>query len=354
MFSGGVRRGGVEALEKFNIAEGVPLSMIYMVDDGRAADGYTPPSTCSKKYAGGSTTVTPDPDVIGFCQSLLGLARRRRAGGARCHRRRPQPRAAHPVQEHPVRHRRRHVAQPARQPNHPSGKRQRPRPRRFHLHLAQGPWRGHGHFTPNGTAAAKDSVIQFENVPGSYLFEVKMSDSRDLTEVYRTVEVTLRNPDGTLPANAPPAAHPQSLNANPATVARITLTGTDPEGYPLVFSVTSQPAHGTLTGTAPDLTYTSPQVTSGGQLHVPGHGYRGADLNGRHQHQRERRGDRSACLRGLRLPARFEYPHSAQRRHWFRQRLGPRPGGGERFDHRHDRPTGNGWHECRRGQPGQS
>jgi len=33
------------------------------------------------------------------------------------------------------------------------------------------------------------------------------------------------------------------------------LTGYDPQGYALTFSVLTQPAHGTLSGTAPNLTY---------------------------------------------------------------------------------------------------
>ena len=34
------------------------------------------------------------------------------------------------------------------------------------------------------------------------------------------------------------------------------LTGTDPEDDPLTFEVVTGPAHGTLSGTVPDLTYT--------------------------------------------------------------------------------------------------
>ena len=36
----------------------------------------------------------------------------------------------------------------------------------------------------------------------------------------------------------------------------ITLTGSDVDGDPLTFSVATNPAHGTLSGTAPNLTYT--------------------------------------------------------------------------------------------------
>ena len=36
----------------------------------------------------------------------------------------------------------------------------------------------------------------------------------------------------------------------------LTLTGSDVDGNPLIYSVVAQPAHGALTGTAPNLTYT--------------------------------------------------------------------------------------------------
>ena len=60
MFSAGIRKGGLEALEKYDIAEGVPLAMAYMVDDGRS-DAYTDALGVLQDYAGSCTTVTPDP-----------------------------------------------------------------------------------------------------------------------------------------------------------------------------------------------------------------------------------------------------------------------------------------------------
>src|SRR5439155_21652601 len=36
----------------------------------------------------------------------------------------------------------------------------------------------------------------------------------------------------------------------------VTLTASDPDGNPLTFATTSTPAHGSLSGTAPNLTYT--------------------------------------------------------------------------------------------------
>lgn len=57
-------------------------------------------------------------------------------------------------------------------------------------------------------------------------------------------------------ANQPPVANPQSVSTNEDTTLGITLTGSDPEGAPLTYLIVSQPSNGTLSGTAPALTYT--------------------------------------------------------------------------------------------------
>ena len=53
-----------------------------------------------------------------------------------------------------------------------------------------------------------------------------------------------------------PVATTQSVTANYSTAQSITLTGTDSNNATLTFTVASAPAHGTLSGTAPNLTYT--------------------------------------------------------------------------------------------------
>ena len=58
-------------------------------------------------------------------------------------------------------------------------------------------------------------------------------------------------------ANRAPVANPQTLNATSGVPLPILLTGTDPDGDTLTFLVTDQPDHGSLTGTAPNLTYIS-------------------------------------------------------------------------------------------------
>ena len=58
------------------------------------------------------------------------------------------------------------------------------------------------------------------------------------------------------PVNDAPVATPQSVQAVEDTAKPITLAGTDVEGSALTFMIVTQPAHGTLTGTPPNVTYT--------------------------------------------------------------------------------------------------
>ena len=67
------------------------------------------------------------------------------------------------------------------------------------------------------------------------------------------------------PVNDTPVANAQSVTTAEDTAVDITLTGSDVDGNPLTYSVVGSPAHGTLTGTAPNLTYT------------PGTNYNGSD-----------------------------------------------------------------------------
>jgi hypothetical protein len=56
--------------------------------------------------------------------------------------------------------------------------------------------------------------------------------------------------------NGVPTATAQSVSTAEDVALPITLTGTDPESDPLTFSVVTQPSNGTLSGVAPNLTYT--------------------------------------------------------------------------------------------------
>ena len=52
-----------------------------------------------------------------------------------------------------------------------------------------------------------------------------------------------------------PVADAQSVTTNESTPKTITLTGSDAGGHALTFTVTSNPTHGSLSGTVPNLTY---------------------------------------------------------------------------------------------------
>jgi PKD repeat protein len=58
------------------------------------------------------------------------------------------------------------------------------------------------------------------------------------------------------PANTPPVAHSQAVSASEDTPQTITLTATDGQNDPLSYTVLTQPANGTISGTVPTLIYT--------------------------------------------------------------------------------------------------
>lgn len=53
----------------------------------------------------------------------------------------------------------------------------------------------------------------------------------------------------------PPTAFSQALTNLENTALPVTLTGSDPQGYPLTYSIVTDPSHGTLSGTAPNVVY---------------------------------------------------------------------------------------------------
>jgi hypothetical protein len=59
----------------------------------------------------------------------------------------------------------------------------------------------------------------------------------------------------TNPDNQPPAADPQTVTTPEDTSLEIVLAGSDPDGDALGYNIAAGPSHGTLTGTAPNLTY---------------------------------------------------------------------------------------------------
>ncbi len=64
-------------------------------------------------------------------------------------------------------------------------------------------------------------------------------------------------------ANGAPTATDKTVGVSAGAPTAITLSGTDPNGDALTITVVTQPSHGTLTGTAPSVTYTSTAGYSG-------------------------------------------------------------------------------------------
>jgi hypothetical protein len=113
-------------------------------------------------------------------------------------------------------------------------------------------------FAPNATGQSKTTTASFtDQKPGRYRFEVTMSDVLGYTEVSKTVDVTLLDKNGKLPANKPPQAKSQAFTAVPGRPGFVQLSGMDPDGDDLGFIVTKQPDHGRLSGVDGRLTYTA-------------------------------------------------------------------------------------------------
>ncbi|MCH7521356.1 MAG: tandem-95 repeat protein, partial [Candidatus Marinimicrobia bacterium] len=64
--------------------------------------------------------------------------------------------------------------------------------------------------------------------------------------------------------NNTPVADAQSVTTAEDVAVAITLTGSDPDGDALTFSIAAGPVQGTLSGTAPNLTYTPDENFNGG------------------------------------------------------------------------------------------
>jgi hypothetical protein len=103
---------------------------------------------------------------------------------------------------------------------------------------------------PIGTYSVTASALGYQNATGNVTV---VSGGTSTANLALTGGIT-----------QPPVANSQSVSTAAAAVA-ITLTATDPQNAALTYTVSSQPAHGTLAGTAPNLTYT------------PAAGYVGAD-----------------------------------------------------------------------------
>lgn len=105
-------------------------------------------------------------------------------------------------------------------------------------------WQFNGSDLSGQTGAALTLANIQEASQGTYLF-VASNAAGSVTS----------NP-AILTVNQAPIAQAQSLAFPWNNSFNLTLAGSDPDGDALTFTITVQPAHGTLTGTAPALTYT--------------------------------------------------------------------------------------------------
>lgn len=94
------------------------------------------------------------------------------------------------------------------------------------------------------------------NFHGSDTFTFRVNDGSQDSNT-STVTVTIN------PVNDAPTANSQSVTTNSNTPVSITLTGSDVETSNLVYEVSSAPAHGTLSGTGANLSYTPAANYSG-------------------------------------------------------------------------------------------
>ena len=104
------------------------------------------------------------------------------------------------------------------------------------------------HGTLSGTAPNL-TYTPAANYNGADSFTFKVNDGK-VDSAAATVSITVTA------VNDAPVANAQSVTTNEDTAKAITLTGSDVDGNPLTYSVVTQPGHGTLAGTAPNLTYT--------------------------------------------------------------------------------------------------
>jgi hypothetical protein len=101
---------------------------------------------------------------------------------------------------------------------------------------------------PDGT----DLVLDF-CLSGNATVTVTATDL-DGNSVEATFFVIVQDPNAG--GNTPPTAQDVRVETDQDTPVNVTLSGFDPDGDLLTFTVASQPANGTLTGAAPNLTYT--------------------------------------------------------------------------------------------------
>lgn len=128
-------------------------------------------------------------------------------------------------------------------------------------------------FSTNGTTASSTTVATFDT-PGTHVLRVEVADSSILysgiwnktnlgyfnfhtyEHNYGLAQSSEKSVIITPGSNWPPVAYAQDVVTGIDTARAVTLVGFDFDGDPLSYSTVTPPAHGTLSGTAPNLSYT--------------------------------------------------------------------------------------------------
>jgi len=104
----------------------------------------------------------------------------------------------------------------------------------------------------NGTLSGTEPNLSYTpnaNFNGLDSFTFRINDGT-LDSIPGTVSLLVN------PADDPPVANGDNVSVPEDTVSHILLSGSDPDGDPLTYTVLRTPNHGKLSGTAPNLTYT--------------------------------------------------------------------------------------------------
>ena len=105
----------------------------------------------------------------------------------------------------------------------------------------------HGVLTGSGTNYTYTPNLNYN---GADVFTFQVGDGIFSSVVSGTVSITVT------PVNDAPVANNQSITTTEDVAKAITLSATDIDGNTLTYSIVAGPAHGTLSGAIPNLTYT--------------------------------------------------------------------------------------------------
>jgi hypothetical protein len=111
------------------------------------------------------------------------------------------------------------------------------------------------HGTLSGTGANR-TYTPTQNYLGSDSFTFKVNDG---TADSPTVTVSIQ----VLAANTPPIAQSQNISIDEDRTVTISLSGSDADQNPLTYVIVTPPAHGSLSGSAPNVLYTPATNYSG-------------------------------------------------------------------------------------------